>query len=631
MIFNRHLITPLFFLLFTLSSTSVLSQSCHVSANVNPQTICSGETVNLSASGSCDYIMYETFNDASADVGWDSVSTAMYNNPCGPGPDSLYIWFKDWDRALITEDLDLSSGNCTVKWWMRYGRTSGGGNCNYPNSGSEGVRIEYSTDQGMTWDNFPGPNQQPTGNTNPDPPYTTNIPGSGYYWAPDAQQLSSEIYYWNQYENTFPLVAMTSNTRIRLSQDSHSGPGYDSWGIDNFFVQCSSSGNPNVSWSHGPTSLTPPPITLTNPGNTPLDTCFIVTISDSSDTATDTVCVTVNPSPTSDFSLSDSNLCLNDSLTISYSGNASSQATYHWTFNDTSMSGEGPHSVQTYSTGTKTISLTVTDTLCMSPTTSKTVEVHPFPSVSFIPSTTAGCTQTPISFTNQTQPANSSYLWDFGDGQTSSQINPSHAYDSSGTFMISLTAISPFGCQDSLTHIPIHVNKRPKAMIDTQMISTSEIIYTDISQAGDSSCFLNQRLWNFSSSATPQASQDSIVQVSYPFGGTFKAMLITTNNKGCQDTATMYTVITSIHQHKQNEKIKLYPNPTSGAITVELPDDMDPGSTITLHDNKGRIILTRKTKNKKSLKLNLGTQAKGSYFLTIKYNGSLITKKINLQ
>lgn len=44
-----------------------------------------------------------------------------------------------------------------------------------------------------------------------------------------------------------------------------------------------------------------------------------------------------------------------------------------------------------------------------------------------------------ITFTNQSENAKD-YIWDFGDGKTSADENPKHAYSSAGDFTITLTA-----------------------------------------------------------------------------------------------------------------------------------------------------------------------------------------------
>ena len=47
-------------------------------------------------------------------------------------------------------------------------------------------------------------------------------------------------------------------------------------------------------------------------------------------------------------------------------------------------------------------------------------------------------------FVNQST-GGQAYIWDFGDGQTSSAANPSHTYSSPGTYTVKLTVISD-GC-----------------------------------------------------------------------------------------------------------------------------------------------------------------------------------------
>ena len=53
-------------------------------------------------------------------------------------------------------------------------------------------------------------------------------------------------------------------------------------------------------------------------------------------------------------------------------------------------------------------------------------------------------TPTTITFINISTNA-SSYLWNFGDGTTSTQFNPTHVYGAAGTYMIKLDATGPGG------------------------------------------------------------------------------------------------------------------------------------------------------------------------------------------
>ncbi|MCB9448557.1 MAG: PKD domain-containing protein [Flavobacteriales bacterium] len=67
------------------------------------------------------------------------------------------------------------------------------------------------------------------------------------------------------------------------------------------------------------------------------------------------------------------------------------------------------------------------------------------PTVDFVASETAGCGSLTVQFTDKSTNSPTSWLWNFGDGGTSSQQNPSHTYSTAGTFNVSLKATNGFG------------------------------------------------------------------------------------------------------------------------------------------------------------------------------------------
>lgn len=66
------------------------------------------------------------------------------------------------------------------------------------------------------------------------------------------------------------------------------------------------------------------------------------------------------------------------------------------------------------------------------------------PVAEFFAGSTSTCSGT-ISFTDQSSGSPTSWLWDFGDGQTSTVQNPVHTYASPGTYTVTLTATNAFG------------------------------------------------------------------------------------------------------------------------------------------------------------------------------------------
>jgi PKD repeat protein len=85
-----------------------------------------------------------------------------------------------------------------------------------------------------------------------------------------------------------------------------------------------------------------------------------------SDTTTHTV--TVNPIPTPYFSLSGLD-CYGDDVTVTYTGSASSSATYNWDFDGATVlsgSGQGPYTIEWATTGSHTVTLDVEENGCAS-------------------------------------------------------------------------------------------------------------------------------------------------------------------------------------------------------------------------------------------------------------------------
>ena len=78
-----------------------------------------------------------------------------------------------------------------------------------------------------------------------------------------------------------------------------------------------------------------------------------------------------------------------------------------------------------------------------------------FPIAEFVPPT-AGCAPYTIQFQNTGRGDN--FLWNFGDGTTSTQRNPTHTYTTGGIYTVTLIAIQPMGCAttDTVRHT-IHV------------------------------------------------------------------------------------------------------------------------------------------------------------------------------
>ncbi len=80
------------------------------------------------------------------------------------------------------------------------------------------------------------------------------------------------------------------------------------------------------------------------------------------------------------------------------------------------------------------------------------------PIANFTADVTQSCTGL-IRFTDQSTNAPTSWLWNFGDGQTSTQQNPLHLFSTNGTYTVTLTATNSYGSNIKTLTNYITVNK----------------------------------------------------------------------------------------------------------------------------------------------------------------------------
>ncbi len=147
---------------------------------------------------------------------------------------------------------------------------------------------------------------------------------------------------------------------------------------------------------------------------------------------------------------------------IEFSGSAKDDAgkevakdiVYEWDFGDGTKE-TGQTVSHTYSTsGTYTVKLTVKTTAQakeaspkLEPKQTAQIEITVMAalSVAISASVTEGPAPLEVSFTAEVQGTAASYNWDFGDGSTSSEANPTHTFTAEGTYTVRLVVTAPDG------------------------------------------------------------------------------------------------------------------------------------------------------------------------------------------
>ncbi|WP_152267428.1 PKD domain-containing protein [Agriterribacter humi] len=206
-----------------------------------------------------------------------------------------------------------------------------------------------------------------------------------------------------------------------------------------------------------------------------------------------------------------------------------------WDFGDGTQSTE-PSPVKTYdAAGSYTVKLIHNYPNC-SDSVSKTINITPKANVDFTATNNLGCgVPLEVQFQNNTAGA-VSWLWDFGDGDTSTDQNPTHIYTNAASYDVTLTVTTASGCGNTITKrrfvrvIPTTV--KIIAEEDGGCVGLTIHPVTEIRTVDDIASWS----WNFGD-GTPANNSETPVHT-YNSTGVFPMKVTVTTVDGCTVTAT---------------------------------------------------------------------------------------------
>ena len=249
----------------------------------------------------------------------------------------------------------------------------------------------------------------------------------------------------------------------------------------------------------------------------------------------DTVLVIVHDQPDVDFSVLTNPLCSED--TIQFTNLSSPNFDFDWSFGDGGTSVDySPIHIYNNS-GIYEVMLVGTNPInnC-SATDSTTIVVNKMPDASFYTMDTVGCGNLNTTFYANYQ-ATSEMVWDFGDGQTLTQVgNVTNFYGQAGCYDVSLTVTSPEGCIAQETYDDyVCVYENPLAFIGATPTSVNALNPTV--QFTNSSQNSISYVWQMGDGGI---SYDDNPTYTYPMEGADYHVLMTAFNEvGCFDTASV--------------------------------------------------------------------------------------------
>ncbi len=313
------------------------------------------------------------------------------------------------------------------------------------------------------------------------------------------------------------------------------------------FTDLSSEVPTSWSWSFGDGGVS----TLENPSHTystagTYTVSLVATNAVGNDSETKVNYITVNSlvAPISDFTANQTTIT--EGGTVNFTDLSTEVPTsWSWNFGDGGVSTlENPS--HTYSTaGTYTVSLVATNAAGNdSETKINYITVNSAgaaPVSNFIAGQTTITAGSSVAFTDLSTNTPTSWSWNFGDGGTSTLENPSHTYNTAGTYTVFLVSTNAFGSDNETKINYITVNPAGTAPVSnfiagqTTVVEGASVAFTDLSTNTPTSWS-----WNFGDGGTSTLENPSHT---YTTAGTYTVFLVSTNAFG-SDNETKVNYIT---------------------------------------------------------------------------------------
>src|SRR5690606_24625099 len=146
-----------------------------------------------------------------------------------------------------------------------------------------------------------------------------------------------------------------------------------------------------------------------------------------------------------------------------------------------------------------------------------------------------------------TDPDPSTVFWDFGDGQTSNQLQPTHTYTAQGDYYVVVSYITNEGCAVVDTQlIEVGTKVQPNFSIvgeDTLCAGVDSVTITDYTTGQDIETAYTFYPYDPIKAVPPHAFTNpnaAVTSYNFPVPGIYDSVIAITYNNACPDTAILY-------------------------------------------------------------------------------------------
>lgn len=172
------------------------------------------------------------------------------------------------------------------------------------------------------------------------------------------------------------------------------------------------------------------------------------------------------------------------------------------------------------------------------------ITVYAKPDIQFTATPLTGCVPLNVQFSSQSTAGSGTiteYIWDFGDGKISPDVNPVHTYNTVDSFDISLTVKNSYGCkqllqQKALVKVVDNVTAAYSFSFANGCAQSNAIKFTNQSTATGTLTYQ----WSFGDG---QTATDASPAHTYSGAGSYNAQLVAISSSGCSDTIVQAVTI----------------------------------------------------------------------------------------
>ncbi len=261
--------------------------------------------------------------------------------------------------------------------------------------------------------------------------------------------------------------------------------------------------------------------------------------------------ITVNPNPIALYTASANSCSLPVTGSFTNQSSTGSNFSYLWNFgNGQTSTSETPNSIVYNTVNSYNVSITVTNTTtgCHS-SFSNSIVISDFTADFIIPDSV--CLGNTVSMDDNSSVGVNGWDWNNGNGQTSTQQNPSFTYNTAGTYTVTLTSQNTtVNCTSTITHQIVVV---PLPNITFTADETHGCTPFNISFSSPTPG--NNFQWDFGDGSTysgPNPSHTFIYSYASPvYQDTFSVTMSCTGILGCSNTATLtdYIYVDKLNAH----------------------------------------------------------------------------------